>query len=164
MNAFRAAMLSLAAATAFGSPAFAVPPVSPAPAEQALVAHYIQAVRANDHNAYAKLFAPDVDIQADWPAATERDAWLRAVAVEFAPTRRTQFLAVFSDFALVAGKPAARVLIVQEIQDCRPNIIECFGQFRSETLTVQNGLIVALDRSGYTHRLNEPGGWTIFAP
>lgn len=164
MNPFRAAMLSLASATAFGSPALAVPPVSPAPAEQALVARYIQAVRANDHNAYAALFAPDVDIHADWPAATGRDAWLRAAAVEFAPTRRTRFLAVFSEFALVAGKPAARVLIVQEIKDCRPNIAECFGQFRSETLTVQNGRIVALDRSGYTHRLTEPGGWTIFAP
>lgn len=164
MNPFRAAMLSLAAATAFSGPALAVPPVSPAPAEQALVAHYIQAVRANDHDAYAALFAPDVDVQADWPAATGREAWLRAVAVEFAPTRRTRVLAVFSEFAVVAGKPAARVLIVQEIKDCRPNIAECFGQFRSETLTVQNGLIVALDRSGYTHRLNEPGGWTIFAP
>ncbi|WP_430420578.1 hypothetical protein [Phenylobacterium sp.] len=164
MNLFRAAMLSLAAATAFGGPALAIPPLSPAPAEQALVARYIEAVRANDHNAYAKLFAPDADIQADWPAASGRDGWLRAVARELAPTRRTRFLAVFSEFATVAGKPAARVLIVQEIKDCRPNIAECFGQFRSETLTVQNGRIVALDRSGYTHRLNEPGGWTIFAP
>lgn len=40
---------------------------------------------------------------------------------------------------------------------------ECFGQFRSETLIIQDGLIVALDRASFTHRLAD-GAWTFYAP
>lgn len=151
-------------ATSWGGPALAVPPVLASAPDRTLVADYMKAINANDAAAYAKLFAPDVRIAADWPAATGREAWLKAVAAEFAPTRQTRFLAVFSDFVQLDGKAATRVLLVQELKDCRPGIVECFGQFRSETLTVQNGLIVALERSRFTHRLTEPGGWTFFAP
>ena len=151
-------------ATACSGDALAVPPVLAPPAAQALVTHYMQSIRDNDPEAYARLFSPDANIVSDWPKAAGRDAWLRAVAIEFAPTRKARFLAVFSGYVQFAGKPATRVLIAQEIKDCRPGIIECFGQFRSETLTVQNGSIVALERSTFSHRLTEPGGWTFFAP
>lgn len=159
----RAAMLGCAillAATVAG-PAMAVPPVLAPPAAQALVANYMAAIRSNDLAAYAALFAPDARIVSDWPAGAGRDAWLKAVSAEFAPPRVTRFLAVFSRSAELAG---TRVLLVQQIEDCRPGIVECFAQFRSETLTVQNGLIVALERSQYSHRLAEPGGWTFDAP
>lgn len=166
MKTLRTAMLGCAVlvASAYGGPALAVPPVLAPPAAQMLVANYMQAVTKNDLQAYAKLFAPSASVVSDWPTSTGRDTWLKAVSVEFAPSRRTRFLAVFSAFVQFSGKPATRVLLVQEIKDCRPRVVECFGQFRSETLIVQNGVIVALDRTGFSHRLTEPGGWTFFAP
>lgn len=53
---------------------------------------------------------------------------------------------------------------VQEIKDCRPGFAECFARFYIETLTVQGGLIVELQRSVFTHRLGESGGWPFYAP
>jgi hypothetical protein len=166
MSTLRATILGWVVLMAIvcGGQALAVPPVLAPPAAQALVADYMKAVAANDVAAYAKLFAPEAEIVSDRPRAAGPDAWLRAVSPEFAPTRRVNFLAVFSRLVQRDGRSATRVLLVQEIRDCRPGIIECFGQFRSETLTVQNGLIVALERSHFTHRLTEPGGWTFFAP
>ncbi|WP_068877254.1 MULTISPECIES: nuclear transport factor 2 family protein [unclassified Phenylobacterium] len=141
-----------------------MPPVLAPPAAQAVVTAYIDAIRTNDAAAYAKLFAPDVRIVSDWPAGADRATWLRAVSAEFAPTRTVRFLAVFSGFARFDGQPATRVLVVQELKDCRPGIVECFGQFRSETLFVRGGAIVGLERAGFTHRRLEPGGWTFSAP
>lgn len=166
MNKLRRAVLLLIAlaATAWSGHALAVPPVLAPPAAQAVITNYIRAVKANDLSGYRKLFAPDARVAADWPIATGRDAWLSAISREFAATRQTRFLAVFSGSDEFNGAPATRALLVQEIKDCRPGIAECFGQFRSETLTIQNGQIVALDRARYTHRLLEPGGWTFFAP
>jgi len=88
----------------------------------------------------------------------------RAVSAEFAPTRTVRFLAVFSGFARFEGQPATRVLVVQELKDWRPGVVECFGQFRSETLFVRDGAILGLERAGFTHRRLELGGWTFFAP
>lgn len=149
---------------AWGGRASAAPPVLAPPAAQAVVTGYMEAIQTNDAAAYAKLFAPDVRIVSDWPAGTDRVAWLRAVSAEFAPTRSVRLLVVFSGFAQFDGQPATRVLVVQELKDCRPGIVECFGQFRSETLFVRDGAIVGLERAGFTHRLTEPGGWTFFAP
>lgn len=149
---------------AWAGVAAAVPPVIAPPAAQALIADYIEAVRRNDLSAYRKFFADDARITSDWPVGAGRDAWLGAVSDEFAATRRTKFLAVFSGVLEVDGRPATRALLVQEIKDCRPGIIECFGEFRSETLTIRDGQIVALERRRSTHRLLDPGGWTSFAP
>lgn len=152
------------AAAAWSCAAQAVPPVMAPPSAQAAIADYIEAVEQNDFSAYAKLFATDADIISDWPRSGGREVWLSAVSTEFAVTRRTRFLAVFSGFVEIDGQPATRALIVQEIKDCRPDIIECFGQFRSETLTIRNGQIVALERRRSTHRLLDSGEWTFFAP
>lgn len=166
MNAYRAAVVGCVVllTMAWGGRASAVPPVLAPPAAQAVVTGYIEAIRTNDAAAYAKLFAPDVRIVSDWPAGADGATWLRAVATEFAPTRTVRFLAVFSGFSRFEGRAATRVLVVQELKDCRPGIVECFGQFRSETLFVRDGAIVALERAQFTHRRLEPGGWTFFAP
>lgn len=144
-----AVLLALAAA-----PARAVPPVSLAAADQAAVEAYMTAVAANDHAAYVRLFAPDARIVSDWPQASDRDAWLAATAQEFGPARTVRFLAVFGDHR--------RVLLVQELQHCRPGIAECFGQFRTEVLTLRDGRITALERTRYTHRRLQPRDWTFF--
>lgn len=122
------------------------------------------AVRDNDFSAYSKLLAADVRIVSDWPQTSEREAWLKAISMEFAPTRRTRFLAVFSNARGFNRSRGARVLMVQEIKDCRPGFAECFARFYSETLTVHGGSIVELQRSVFTHRLEDSGGWTFYAP
>lgn len=149
---------------AWSGPALAVPPVSAPPAAQAVIANYIRAITVNDIGAYRNLFAADARIASDWPAANGRDAWLDAISLEFAATRQTRFLTVFSSVASFKGAQATRALLVQEIKDCRAGFAECFGQFRSEMLTIQNGQIVALDRTRFSHRRLDPGGWTFIAP
>lgn len=166
MNSLRAEILSCAALVGVASarPASAVPPIEAPPADLATVSNYMKAVANNDHPAYARLFAPEARIVSDWPAAADLDVWLAALAPQFAPTRTTRFVAVYSRAGARDGKSVTRAVLVQEAKDCRPNVTECWGQFRTETLTLQNGLIVALERSNYTHGLRQPGGWTAFPP
>ena len=155
MNRLRAAVLSsaLLAGIAIARPVSAVPPIEATPPDLATISNYIKAVADNDHAAYARLFAPEARITSDWPAAADVDVWLSALASQFAPTRTTRFLAVYSRVRPRDGKLLTDAVLVQDARDCRPDIIECWGQFRTETLTLQNGLIIALDRSNYTHAL-----------
>lgn len=166
MNSLRAAILSCAvlAGIASARPASAVPPIEAPRADVATISNYMKAVAANDHAAYARLFAPEARITSDWPAAADLDVWLSALAPQFAPTRTTRFLAVYSRARPRDGQFVTEAVLVQEAKDCRPGVVECWGQFRTETLTLRNGLIVSLERSNYTHNLRQPGGWTAFPP
>jgi hypothetical protein len=155
--------LALFAALMVAGPASAVPPVLPAPAARALVQAFVRATESNDLSAYAKLFAPDATVTTETGATLDKTQWLKAVSAEFVPYRRTHFLNVFAGDALVAGKPATRVVFVEQAQRSRPNAIEQFSHYQSEVITVEDGQIVHLETSGYlTHRLTAGDDWTFF--
>jgi hypothetical protein len=152
----------LIAALAIAGPAFAVPPVAPSPAVTKTVQDFIRANTTNDLPAYRSLFSPDATVATGTGETMGKAQWIAAVSDEFFPARRTRFLNVFARYAFAAGKRGARVVFVEDVRLCRPNLIECFATFRIETITIMDGQIVALERSSdLTHQLTPGGDWNF---
>lgn len=155
--------LALFTALMFAGPAFAVPPVPPAPATSALVREFIRATESNDLAAYERLFAADATITNEAGASNDRAQWLKRASAEFVPYRRTRFLNVFTGSAFQSGKRRARVVFVQELHLSRPTAAEHFPVYRTEIITVEGGKIIHLQTSGYlSHRLTDGGEWTFY--
>ena len=156
-------ILALLAALVVAGPAFAVPPVLPAPAASALVQDFIRATKGNDLSAYERLFAPDAAIMTETGGSIDKAQWLKSASAEFVPHRRTRFLNVFAANALRSGKRATRIVFVEEVHLRRPGAIEQFPVYRSEMITVEDGKIIHLQTSGYlSHRLTAGGEWTFY--
>ena len=151
------------AAWAFAAPALAVPPILPAGQNEALVEEYIQAISNNDIAAYGTLFSPGAEVVVGSGPSLDRDQWLKAAAEEFIPTRKTRFLEAFAGGTTLANKSSTRVIFTIEMLSCRPLSAECFGTFRSETITVTDGKIVRLERTpDFSHRRRGPKYWTFY--
>lgn len=156
--------LALFIALMFAGPAFAVPPVSPAPATSALVRDFIRATESNDLAAYQQLFAADATITNEVGASMDRAQWLESSSAEFVHYRRTRFLNVLTGNPFNSGKRGATVVIfVQELHLNRPTAAEQFPVYRTEIITVEGGKIVHLQTTGYlSHRLAKAGEWTFY--
>ncbi len=155
--------LALFAALTFAGPAFAVPPVSPAPATSALVREFIRATESNDLAAYERLFAADATVTNEAGASNDRAQWLKSASAEFVPYRRTRFLNVFTGSTFQSGKRGAKVVFVQELHLGRPTAVEQFPVYRTEIITIEGGKIVHLQTTGYlSHRLTDDGEWTFY--
>jgi hypothetical protein len=153
----------LIAALAIAGPAFAVPPVAPTPAATKMVQAFIRANTTNDLPAYSGLFSPDAKVATGARETMGKAQWIAALSDEFFATRRTRFLNVFARYTVAAGKPSTRVVFVEDVKLCSPKAIECFATFRTETITVTDGQIVALERSSdLTHQLTPNGDWNFF--
>ena len=156
----RIALASLLLALAIAAPAFAVPPVLPR--ETNVIENYMRAIRDNDLTTYSALFAEDAKITIDGEAPMAATAWIDATKKAFVPARRTRFPSVLGGLSYSSGRRRAEFALTVEQQLCTPGIAECFGGFWTEALTVVDGRIVDIKRSGFTHRLTASGEWTFF--
>lgn len=153
----------LLAALMVAGPAFAVPPVSPAPEAGILVRDFMRATQSNDFAAYERLFAPDATATTEAGVLLDRAQWLKSASAEFVPYRRTRFLNVFAKYIVRDGKRTTRVVFVQELHLSRPGAVEQFPIYRSETITVEDGKILHVQTSGFlSHRLTDGGEWTFY--
>lgn len=124
---------------------------------------FIRATESNDLAGYERLFAADATITNEAGVSTDRAQWLKSASAEFVPQRRTRFLNVFTGGTFKSGKRGARVVFVQEIHLSRPTAAEQFPVYRTEIITVEGGMIVDLQTSGYlSHRLADGGEWTFY--
>jgi hypothetical protein len=153
----------LIAALTFAGPAFAIPPMGPIDADLAVAKAYIRATEQSDFPAYRSLFAPDARIiQTETPASGNKEQWFAAAAAEFSRERQSHFLNVFARAAITAGKRTTRVAFIVELSGCgRTFMMECFPEWRSEVITVEDAKIIQLETSGdFSFRLTADGKWT----
>lgn len=152
--------LFLIAALAVATPASAVPPVAP---RTDVVRQFIAATKANDHDAYSRLYSADAKVTLDGVSVFNRAEWLERTSGEFTATRRTRF------FTGLAAH--GRFVLVEAVRDCGgppmpgvPWVMECFDVYRSETITLtpDGDQIQALERSDYNHALSPEGAALLF--
>lgn len=155
--------LILIAALLTAGPAFAVPPIGPRTAEAAVVEAYAAALERSDLPAFRSLIADDAKIVSEAGKVVDKDAWLATAATEFPLIRRTRILNAFSGYAPNPGKVLRRYMFVTEFTRCHPMAMECFPQWRTETITIADGKIIELQTSGsFDFRRSGVGWWTSF--
>lgn len=149
-------------ALAIAGPALAVPPVAPRKADLDGLNAYATAVAQRDLNVYGALFTADAQITKA-KSAFDKSEWLEAVTDELKNTHQARLLTVFGTMAVRDGKPVTKFRLAREFQSCAPMMMECFGAYRTETLTFRDGKIIGLEvDDDYTFRQTSSGGWTFF--
>lgn len=144
-------------------PAAAIPPMGPRPAEAAVVQAYAAALERNDLAVLSTLIGEDAKISDEAGKLIRREDWLASGASEAAVARRTQILNAFSGYASYPGQAIRRFMFVIEFTSCHPKAAECFPQWRTETITVDAGKIIALQTSNaFDLRRTTAGDWTFY--
>jgi hypothetical protein len=133
----KACMIALVAAVAL--PARAVPPVSPSSATLGVMTELVKTVAANDLQGFKRLFDSGAELSiGKWDGASTF-GW-KSVEAEFSnPGRQTRVLAAYeTSVPESADLVVQRYLVISEISDCRPNVIECFPYVVTDVVDVRS--------------------------
>lgn len=157
--------LALFAALPALAPAIAVPPPPPMPEVLEPTQAILHAMTAKDIRAYDAVLADSFVgyKNGDLSDPQTREAWLKEMTEAFAnPAFGVRFMQVFQGSVLVGGKLRQQVVLVEHVSNyaLRSNGIpgDCCGFYVTETITIDGGKVVRIDRSPlYDNELSATG-------
>jgi hypothetical protein len=153
----KACMIALVAAVAF--PARALPPVSPSAATLGVMAELVKTVAANDLSGFKRLFDRGAELSIGQWDGTTTSGWKRVEAEFSNPGRQTRVLAAYeTSVPTNTTLVVQRYLVLSEISDCRPNVIECFPYVVTDVVDVRaDRKVIRFERSlGYLNKVAAP--------